>query len=502
MPNLWAEPPASHWKDAMIELLTPAEMADVDRKSVEAGIPIARLMENAGYAVADAVATRAPLGVTVAVAAGPGNNGGDAFVAARILRERGYRVAVVDLAGEGGRGAAADARAACRAPRIEAGDPVFARADIIVDGLLGAGLARDVSGPFAELVERINASRARVVAVDIPSGIDGATGAVRGVAVRAAETVTFGRRKPGHLLHPGRAHCGRVRLVDIGLSEAAIAQVGARCFANEPPLWSAARPRLGEAGHKYHRGHAVVVSGGMTATGAARLAAMAALRAGAGLVTVASPAEALLVNACHLTTVMLERADGPDELGAMLKERRRNAVCLGMGLAPDGATRALAEIALASGAATVLDAGAVVAFAEDGAGLARAVRGRSAVLTPHEGEFARVFPGAGDKLSRARAAAEASGAVVVLKGADTVIAAPDGRAAINHNAPPSLATAGSGDVLGGVITAFLAQGVPPFEAAAMGVWLHGEAGRLAGTALVADDLLDAIRPARAALEEV
>jgi len=486
----------------MIELLTPAEMAEVDRLTVEGGVPIGRLMENAGYAVADAVASRAPFGVSVVVVAGPGNNGGDAFVAAKVLTERGYKTAVVDLAGEGAGGAAAAARNACRARRMAPEDPQLQRADIIVDGLLGAGLTRDVAGDFASLVERVNASSARIVAVDVPSGIDGTTGAVRGVAVRAYETVTFGRRKPCHLLFPGRDHCGRVRLVDIGLSKAAVAAVGARAFANEPPLWTAARPRLTLAGHKYHRGHAVVVSGAMTSTGAARLAAAAALRAGAGLVTLASPSDALLVNASHLTTVMLEKVDGPGELTAMLGERRRNAVCLGMGLAPGAKTRALAEAALASPAAAVLDAGAVVSFEGDVPGLARALSGGAAVLTPHEGEFARVFPAEGDKLSRARAAAEATGAVVLLKGPDTVVAAPDGRAAVNQNAPPTLATAGAGDVLGGIVTAFLAQGVAPFEAAAMSAWLHGEAAKAAGPALVADDLLEAIRPARAALEEV
>jgi hydroxyethylthiazole kinase-like uncharacterized protein yjeF len=492
-----AETPAT----GATELLTPKEMAEVDRLSVEAGKPISTLMENAGYAVADAVAARSALGVSIVVVAGPGNNGGDAFVAARVLRERGYRVAVVDLAGEGGTGAAAAARAHCRVERIAADDPRLARADVVIDGLFGAGLSRDVEGEFATLVERINAGQARVVAVDIASGVDGTTGEVRGVAVRAHETVTFGRRKPGHLLYPGRAHAGRVRLADIGLSEAAIASIAARCFANEPELWLSHRPRLDAAGHKYHRGHALVVSGPMTATGAARLAAHAALRAGAGLVTLASPADALLVNACHLTTVMLEKADGPQELSDLLAERRRNAVCLGMGLPPTGETRALAEAALASEAAAVLDAGAVVAFAGDADGLARAVRS-PCVLTPHEGEFSRVFPAHGDKLERARRAAEASGAVVVLKGPDTVIAAPDGRAAINWTAPPTLATAGAGDVLGGIVTAFLAQGVSTFEAAAMAVWLHGEAGRLAGHALVADDILQALKPARSALDEI
>lgn len=485
----------------MIELLTPEEMAAADRMTVEAGTPIATLMERAGYAVADAVAAETTFGVRIVAVAGPGDNGGDAFVAARVLAERGYDVTVVDLAGEGGKADATVARAACRAERIGIDDPRLARADIVIDGLFGAGLSRDVEGPFAAAVAAMNGSRGRVFAVDIPSGIDGVTGAVRGVAVEAARTVTFARRKPGHLLHPGRAHAGRLSVADIGIRDRTIAATGCRTFANEPALWRAARPALAAAGHKYDRGHAVVLSGPMAATGAARLAATAALRAGAGLVTLASPPDALLVNACHLTTVMLAKVDGPEAFEAFLSDRRRNAVCLGPGLPADGETAAMAETALASGAAVVLDAGAVVAFAGAADRLAAAVRG-PVVMTPHEGEFARVFGGGGDKLARARAAAAETGAVMLLKGADTVIATPDGRAAINHNAPRWLATAGSGDVLAGLATAFLAQGVPAFEAATMAAFLHGEAGTRAGPGLIADDLLAVLQATRAAFDEV
>jgi hydroxyethylthiazole kinase-like uncharacterized protein yjeF len=485
----------------MIELLTPAEMAEADRLTVEAGTPIATLMERAGYAVADAIAAECTYGVRIVVVAGPGDNGGDAFVAARVLADRGFAVAVVDMAGEGGREAARAARASYRRERIDLLHPAVARADIVIDGLFGAGLTRDVEGPFRVAVEAMNASRGRVFAVDIPSGIDGATGAVRGIAVEAARTVTFARGKPGHYLYPGRAHAGRVTIADIGIRDGAIAATGCRTVLNGPALWRTAVPRLASAGHKYDRGHAVVLSGPMLATGAARLAATAALRAGAGLVTLASPPDALLVNAAHLTTVMLARVDGPEAFADHLSDRRRNAVCLGPGLPPDEETAAMAEAALAAGAAVVLDAGAVVAFAGAVGRLAAAIRG-PAVLTPHEGEFARVFGGEGDKLTRARRAAAETGAVVLLKGADTVVAAPDGRAAINANAPAWLATAGSGDVLAGIVTAFLAQGAPPFEAAAAAVFLHGDAGRHAGPALIADDLLAALKPARAALDEV
>lgn len=491
----------------MTELLTPAEMAEADRTTIAQGTPVATLLERAGYAVADQVAAETTFGVRIIVVAGPGDNGGDAFVAARVLAERGYAVDLVDLSGDGGREAAKAARAGWRRERIGLDDPRVGRADIIVDGLFGAGLSRDIDGEFRAAVDAINAARGRVFAIDIPSGIDGATGAVRGIAVEAARTVTFARPKPGHYLYPGRAHTGRLTVADIGIRDRTILATGCRTSLNGPSLWRAALPRLVAAGHKYDRGHAVILSGPMLATGAARLAAMAALRAGAGLVTLASPPDALLVNAGHLTTVMLARVDGPEAFAAFLSDRRRNAVCLGPGLPPDGDTAAMAEVALASGAAVVLDAGALTAFAGDLPRLAAAVTG-PAVLTPHEGEFARLFDIPGvfdnreDKLSRARAAAAETGAVVLLKGADTVIAAPDGRAAINANAPPWLATAGSGDVLAGIVTAFLAQGAPAFEAAAIAAYLHGEAGRHAGLALIADDLLPALKPCRAALAEV
>jgi hydroxyethylthiazole kinase-like uncharacterized protein yjeF len=478
----------------MLELLTPAEMAEADRLTIAAGTPGHVLMERAGIAVADAVARLALFRGRVAVLCGPGNNGGDGYVAARILRQRGFRVAIA--ANGAPRPASADA---VRAAELWGG-PVAALADwragepeIVVDALYGAGLGRDIAGPEAEIVVALNAAGRRVVAVDIPSGIDGQTGAVRGIAVRAQETVTFCRRKPGHLLLPGREHCGTVRTADIGIADAVVTEVGSTAFANEPALWQALLPFPRPEGHKYARGHAVAVSGGMTSTGAARLAARGALRAGAGLVSLASPPDALAVNAAHLTAIMLLRMDGPPGLGSILSDRRRNAICLGPGLGVGGETRALVAEALASGAAVVLDADALTSFADCPEQLFTGIRlwpGRPVVMTPHAGEFGRLFGPAsgGSKLDRARAAAELSGAVVVLKGADTVTAAPEGRASIAANAPPWLATAGSGDVLAGIVTGLLAQGMPAFEAASAGVWMHGEAGRAAGIGLIAEDL--------------
>ncbi len=500
----------------MIELLTPAEMAEADRLTIAAGTPGHVLMEAAGRAVADAVSHRHPAGTRVLIACGPGNNGGDGFVAARILKDRGYVVRLV-LLGEIAalKGDAARAAALWRGATEPALPGVVAsalrEARVVVDALYGAGLARPLDGAAAALVEAIAASRRPVVAVDLPSGIDGATGRVQGVAIRAELTVTFFRRKPGHLLLPGRLHCGKVLVADIGIDAGVLGRIGPRLRVDAPALWEAGLHAPGLADHKYTRGHAVVVSGPATRTGAARLAARSALRAGAGLVTLASPPDALMVNATHLTTVMLARMDGADGLSAILADRRRNALVLGPGVGTGEATAGLIAAALAAPQAIVLDADALTVAARDPAPVFAGVAARAApvVATPHEGEFARLFPDLAEtaptapaaKTARALAAAERSGTIVVLKGADTVIAAPDGRVAIADNAPPDLATAGSGDVLAGIVAGLLARGMGGFEAAAAGVWMHGEAGRLAGPGLIAEDLPEKLPAVLAELYE-
>jgi hydroxyethylthiazole kinase-like uncharacterized protein yjeF len=485
----------------MIELLTPDEMAECDRLAIAGGIAGIALMERAGRAVADAVA-RQPLGTRVVVVAGPGNNGGDGFVAARILAERGYPVRLL-LLGEVGslRGDAAKVAKLWKGP-VEAATPEgVTGAGVIVDALFGAGLNRVVEGDARAMIEVMNASDAPIVAVDLPSGINGASGAVMGAAVRAQESITFFRKKPGHLLMPGRVHCGRVRLADIGIPESVLERVRPKTFANTPALWGDAFPIPRLDAHKYSRGHAVVVSGDMSSTGAARLAARGALRAGAGLVTLASPRTALAVNATASLAVMVRPADGPDELRHLFEDHRLNAVALGPGLGVGANTRALVEVALDGERAVVLDADALTSFADEPFALFAAIVGRPerpVVLTPHQGEFVRLFnkltqpSESGSKLVAARAAARASGATVLLKGPDTVVAAPDGRAAINENAPPWLATAGSGDVLAGIITGLLAQHMPAFEAACAGAWLHGEAGNEVGPALISEDLPEAL----------
>lgn len=488
----------------MNELLTPDEMAEADRLTIAGGTPGLTLMENAGAAVADATAGLVPEG-RVAIVAGPGNNGGDGFVVARLLAERGRAVKVV-LVGEPDR-LKGDARAAFERWRgpVEAASPdALTDCDGVIDALFGAGLDRAVEGLPRAMIDAMNARGAPVVAVDLPSGINGASGAVMGAAVKATQTVTFFRKKPGHLLLPGRLHCGPVAVVDIGIPASVLETVRPKTFVNGPALWGARFPLPRIDGHKYSRGHAVVVSGGLSTTGAARLAARGALRAGAGLVTIASPREALAVNAAGSLAVMVRPVDGARELSAFLADKRRNAVVLGPGGGVGAAMREQVLAALGSEAAVVLDADALTSFAGEAEPLFAASRGRVApvVMTPHEGEFKRLFSMVSDiikaksKLEEARAVARSSGAVILFKGPDTVVASPDGRASICDNAPPYLATAGAGDVLSGMIAGLLAQGqefgMAGFEAASAAAWLHGEAAAAFGPGLIAEDLPEAL----------
>ncbi len=457
----------------MEELLTPAEMARADAAAIAGGIPGIRLMEAAGRAVARA-AMRRFRPVRTLVLAGPGNNGGDGWVAARLLDQAGWPVAVAPLALPRPGTDAALAAAGWRGPVVPFARAEVARAGLVIDAVFGAGLSKPVEGLAAEV---LGAIAAPVLAVDVPSGVDGATGAVLGMAPRAALTVTFFRRKPGHLLLPGRDLCGEVVLADIGLPAAVLPAIAPQAWRNGPWLWRIPRP--GAASHKYARGH-VVVAAGAGMTGAARLVAAGARRAGAGLLTVAAPDAA---------TAAVLRAGDPgvivaEDAAALLADPRLGVWVLGPGLPPDAATRDLVRRTVAAGRLVVADAGALRAAAGDPAALTGA-----AILTPHAGEFAAVFGPAGDDRPAAvRRAGAATGAVVVLKGADTIIAAPDGRLAINDNAPPWLATGGTGDVLAGIAAALLAQGMPPFEAACAAVHLHGDAARLAGPGLLAEDL--------------
>lgn len=484
------------------ELLTVSQMGQADALTIAAGRPGEVLMAAAGQAVCDAVRARwSPRGTVVLC--GPGNNGGDGWVVARLLQAAGWPVRVASLVSPAAlQGDAMLARAGWAGPVAAVEPAVLDDAALVVDALFGAGLARGLQGPAAEVLAAAHARGLPIVAVDVPSGVWGDTGVADG-AVPCALTVTFFRAKPAHLLLPARELCGELVVADIGIADAVLPQLGIAVWENQPALWRPAWPAMATQSHKYHRGHAVVW-GGARMTGAPRLAARAAARVGAGLTTVCVPDAAWSVYAAALDCIMVHPVAGaPGEgLAALLADPRHRAVLVGPGALGGhdaDVVRGLVQAALASGRAVVLDADALTVFAAEPAALAAAIQARPerpVVLTPHEGEFARLVgdhvPPGSDKLTRARAAARLTGAIVLLKGADTVVAAPDGRASINRHAPATLATAGSGDVLAGLVLGLLAQGMPAWEAASAAVWLHGDAAHAFGPGLIADDLPEAI----------
>ena len=463
-----------------LELLTPDEMARVDAASPGLGVAGVTLMENAGRAVARAIQARFRPRRTL-VLCGPGNNGGDGYVVARLLARQGWPVTVAAMAAPRAGSDAAQVHSRGRGPNVPFTQHEAARADLVVDAVFGAGLSRDLD---AGVVQVLRAAR-ELVAVDVPSGLDGATGAPRGFAPQATLTVTFFRLKPGHLLLPGRDLCGETVLADIGMPAGVLDHVRPRAFRNEPGLWRL--PDLATDTHKYARGH-VTILGGPEMTGAARLAADAARRGGAGLVTIAALGSGGVYRSGTPGTLISE-APLPD----LLADRRRAVWVCGPGLGPAWARKIWPEL-IAAGRSVVGDADVFTAFA----GEPDALRG-AAVLTPHAGEFARAFGAPGvDRLAAVREAAVRTGAVVLLKGADTIVARPDGMAAINDSAPPWLATAGAGDVLSGLIAGLLAQGLSAWEAALAGAWLHGRAAVEVGPGLIAEDLAPALPKAFAA----
>ena len=479
--------------DSPSVLLTNAQMARADALTIEGGTPGRQLMENAGQAVVEELLKqRRP--ERALVLAGPGNNGGDGFVVARLLAEQGVAVDLALLGGRDGlKGDAALAAADWQGRDLPFEPGVIDGQDVIVDGVFGAGLTRDVDGPVAAVIAAANQAEALRVAIDVPTGVSGDTGAVLGTGFQADLTVTFFRAKPGHLLLPGFGMCGATVVRDIGIAGPVLQTIAPQTFDNRLVDWRHAVPATDAFGHKYGRGHAVVVGGRVPTLGAARLAAAAALRSGAGLVTLAAPAETYAIQATALTDVMVAPFKDMAALDALVADPRRNCLVAGPGLGTDAQGRDMVLTVLGHGRAAVLDADAITAFADDPDILCAAIDGPT-VLTPHGGEFVRLFGEAGpDKLTATRRAAEHSGAVVVHKGPDTVIAAPDGSALIDTDPLPQLATAGSGDVLSGIIAGLLARGADALTAAAVGVRLHRLAARsLPVDGAIAGDLLAAV----------
>jgi NAD(P)H-hydrate epimerase len=444
-------------------------------------------MQNAGEAVACEIKRRfTPRAVSILC--GPGNNGGDGFVAAAALAQAGWQVRVALLGVVDALRGDAQYHARRWGGTVEPLVPAcIDDADLVIDALFGSGLNRALDSTVRNVLAYATRRARPIVAVDIPSGIRGDSGENIGAAP-AVCTVTFMRKKPGHLLLPGRDACGDVVVADIGIPQGVLDSLAADTWENTPALWRAKLPQWRANINKYSRGHALLY-GGYPMTGASRMAARAAARSGAGLTTIAVPEHAFAIYASALTSIMAQPLAQHEDLARLLVDSRYTAFSIGPGAGVSDATRLRTLDMLKTGKPVVIDADAISAFASNPEELFQAIHG-ACVITPHEGEFKRIFDVTGDKLTRTRQAARRSGAVVVLKGSDTVIAAPDGRAIINSNAPATLATAGSGDVLGGIILGLLAQNMDAFPAAAAAVWLHGAAADSFGTGLMAEDLAD------------
>ncbi|MBA8880823.1 NAD(P)H-hydrate dehydratase [Phyllobacterium myrsinacearum] len=479
------------------EILTPEEMSEADRLTIVAGpMDGYGLMLRAGYAVARHALNHHADARAFHILCGPGNNGGDGYVVASLLTESGVKVHLWSDDKPKAGSDAAFARRDCRVKAAPLSSFKPEAGSVVIDALFGAGLNKPVTGKAAGAIERSNAAAVTRIAIDVPSGLDGTTGIPLGAVFKADCTITFFRKKPTHLLYPGRSLCGDVIVADIGLQDDVLAAIQPLCFENTPQLWRAELPSPDVDTHKYKRGHVAVFSGGATSTGAARLAALAAARSGTGAVTLLSPAESLAANAAHLTSIMLSRCETDHELRTFLDKRKPSAIVLGPGFGIGARARAIALALVKEQLHLVLDADAITSFQDHRDELFAASHRTTKirlVLTPHEGEFKRLFPDISEdntpsKVERARAAARQANAVVIYKGADTVIASPDGRAAINGNGTPLLATAGSGDVLSGITAGLMAQGMPAFEAACAAVHIHAQAALDLDFGLIAEDL--------------
>ncbi|KFB10085.1 bifunctional ADP-dependent NAD(P)H-hydrate dehydratase/NAD(P)H-hydrate epimerase [Nitratireductor basaltis] len=488
--------------DAPLELLTASKVKHAEQAAAtELADGTYTLMERASQAVYDLLLARLADAGGFDVLCGPGNNGGDGYVVARLAAQAGLDVDVYALGQPKPHTDAARAFAAWDRPIRELAEWEPRAGRVVVDALFGSGISRDLEGNVLAAVSRANAAGSLVVAIDLPTGIEADTGQVLGAAFEAAITVSLFRYKPGHVMAPGRLHCGEVILRDIGMDARHLDQLQVDCRLNAPELWQHAYPWPSQSQHKYSRGHVGVFGGGPMTSGAARLSAMAAARAGAGAVTLLSPANALLLYAMHLTSVMVTRLEDRHELDEFLAKRHPQVFVLGPGFGAADKVRVFvadllgADLAIRPNA-LVLDADGLTAFEGDPQQLfdlaeAFSGNGGTLVLTPHLGEFRRIFPDLeGSPLELARQAAERAKCVVLLKGSDTVIADPAGQTVINSAAPAWLATAGSGDVLSGIIASLLAQGMTALDAAGAATWLHAKAAEAFGPGLMAEDLPD------------
>lgn len=497
-----------------MELFTISEMQKADRLAIESGISGIFLMEQAGICVTSQFERISSGPCRVTILAGPGNNGGDAFVVARLLKQRAYKIDMFELCSKVGQDGEIKSDANFMKKKwLEIGGQIHSLSNIsdiresldqstmLIDGLFGAGLNRDIEKPLLSVIHEINRANLDVLAIDIPSGVNGDTGQIMGTAIKASRTCSFHRPKLGHYLYPGRAMCGELNIENIGISVRVSNQILPKQHINSPDLWRGSLNKRAINSHKYHQGSVLVVSGDQTMQGASVLSSNAAVKVGAGLVTMTVAKKELQTHPKSYAAIMLanlpegEVAKGLD---ALVRSKKIIASLIGPGSMPNFKTQERALALLKTSKRVVLDAGAITAFKGQGELLSAEIKNRdvlvpSVVLTPHEGEFKTLFPDLNvkNKIKAAREAAKRMNAVIVLKGADTVIASPDERVIVNANAPATLASAGTGDVLAGIIVGLIANiDTPLFEAAAAAVYIHGECANKISTELVADELID------------
>lgn len=490
------------------DILTVSAMAAADRFAIKAGRPGYALMDAAGAGLARAVMKRwSPR--ACAVLCGPGDNGGDGWEAARLLAAAGWPVEVFSMVARGDlKGAAARAASRWSGPVFSLSDCDPSRFGLFIDALFGAGLSRPLDGDAARLAIACHERRglgAVIVSADVPSGLHGDRARADGPVFQADLTVTFHRFKPAHLLYPGREFCCEAELVDIAIPQGWRQAAPACAQINTPELWpDVARDPAADA-HKHVRGRLCVLSGPAGATGAARLSGAAGLVGGAGFVTLLCPPDALQEVAGASRSLVSRSFDPAADFGAVLSDHRASAAVLGPGAGVTEATRVWIVLALKTETPLVLDADALTCFSESPEGLFRAICA-PVVMTPHGGEFARLFPDLSqrtdlNKIEITRLAAERAGAVIVHKGPDTVIASPQGAVRVNVHASSRLATAGTGDLLAGLTGALLAQGVAAFDAACAAVWIHGEAGRGCAPGATVEHVLIQLPSALSTLDE-
>ena len=483
----------------MINLFTSKEVKNLDELSVKHGVSLSKLMENAGNASFQVIVDRiipdlSNFNNRITVLCGPGNNGGDGFVIAKKLIEKNFDVKVCSPFNKNSfNSTALEKLEISNFDLLEVSQDLFKNSDLIIDALFGIGLNRDIDKKLIDLIDLINKEKNYVVSIDIPSGLVTDTGEKKPTSINADHTITFQSPKPCHFLLPGKINTGELSVVDIGVPEQIFEGVkkSSNIFLNTSDLWKNYFPWPKEYDHKYSRGHLLVQSGDQFSTGASRLASLSALRIGAGVVTLASSDEAALINASHLTSVMVKNISNISNFINFAKNRKVTSLLIGPGCGVTDYTKKLSLNVIELGLPVVLDADALSVFKNDPDELFSSIKKYNdrVILTPHEGEFNRIFKDRkGSKLSAASDAAKLSGATIIYKGNDTVISNPDGLLAISDKSSPFLATAGSGDILAGICAGLLSQGMNSFFAACAGQWFHKKIGEIPRPGMIADDM--------------